>query len=157
MRDLSTRVACVVSFIAIASSSLPVQADSESPCRVVITSPREQALVARRAEVRGIADIPAGAVLWVLAHRGDLTEHWWPQGAATVDGNGGWTVSTEFGRARDTKHAFVVAAVPVNDDTHRGFLDWLANASKRDYPPVPFPRSVAGCAPVTIQVQKAAH
>jgi hypothetical protein len=128
----------------------PVAAAQSAPteCRVEITAPPENAKVGPIESVSGTALIPPGTRLWILAHRQDLGDVWWPQGngaAQLAEGNR-WQIGVFFGEPRDVGARFEVVARVVGPEAHRILQRWVENALKTgQYPPIAMPPSAEGC------------
>ena len=90
--------------------------------------------------VSGTATIPAGAHLWVLAHRRDLAG-WWPQAAGPVSiANGRWSVTVQYGEPRDSGHVFEIAAAVVTQEVSERWQEWVRSVQETGkYPPVRLP------------------
>jgi len=112
----------------------------KTECAVQILSPSPGEHVAQTGAVHGRARFPAGAYLWVLAHRKDVNG-WWPQGdgpVAVVDGS--WTVQVNYGDSRDAGFRFEIAAVIVTRAVHERWLEWVQNVKTTGlFPPVQLP------------------
>jgi hypothetical protein len=129
-------------------------------CQVKVVTPQAGDKVGAEGRVRGTAKIPNGTYLWVLDHMKDLTEEWWPQGGRPASINsqtGEWVIIAAYGRARDVKEDFEVAAVVVDGNTNTTLRDWFKDAKAKDYPPIEFPNSIDGCPPIKITVRKTSH
>jgi hypothetical protein len=129
------------------------------PCAVTITAPKPGDQVTGEGEVRGIARVPNGTYLWVLAHPKAYAAEWWPQGGrpALIEPEGGWVIVTAYGRPRDVGKPFEVAVAVVDAGTNSTLLDWVKTAKEREYPPIAFPPTAEGCVPVKVTVTKTAH
>lgn len=107
---------------------------------VHILSPSRGERVAQTGVVHGRATLPAGAYLWVLAHRKDVNG-WWPQGdgpVAIVDDS--WTVQVNYGDSQDAGFQFEIAAVAVTPPVHQRWLEWVQNVKTTGlFPPVQLP------------------
>jgi hypothetical protein len=157
MRNRAWSSAAVVAIALLAGTQAAAASDRQ--CEVTITTPQPGDQVGKDGRVRGTAEIPDGAYLWVLAHMKDLAAEWWPQGnrPAVVESDGKWVIIAAYGRAEDVSAEFEVAAVVVNANTNARLLDWAKTAKDEGYPPIAFPDAVDGCVPVKVSVKKTAH
>lgn len=139
----------------------PVTTAAQAPsCRVEITTPKAGDQVGHQGRVRGAATIPPGTHLWVMAHMKDLALEWWPQAGreAVIEPDGSWVIIAGYGVADDVGEAFEVAAVVVDENTHRRLQEWAATSKKtKEYPPIDFPTPVDECVPVKVEVAKVSH
>ena len=112
----------------------------KTECVVQILSPCRGEYVAHTGVVHGRATLPAGAYLWVLAHRKDVNG-WWPQAdgpVAIVDDS--WTVQVNYGDSQDSGFQFEIAAVVVTQAMHERWLEWVHNVKTTGlFPPVQLP------------------
>lgn len=148
---------CVAVTVVLVSVNLSI-GTSLSPaqeCSIEIRSPRQGDQIGRQGMVRGKAAIPEDAYLWVLVHIIGL-RGWWPQGggsAELIDDE--WEVLAFYGQARDVGNDFDIAVAVVDTDTNSRLEKWVENGNP--WPPIPFPNTVSGCAPVRFRVVKTSH
>lgn len=107
---------------------------------VQILSPRRGEQVGHAGVVQGRATVPAGAYLWVLAHRKDVNG-WWPQGDGAVPvANGCWSAQVNYGGPQDAGFQFEIAAVVVTQAVHESWLGWVQSVKNTGlFPPVQLP------------------
>src|ERR1017187_2307574 len=130
---------------------------STGACKVTVSTPRPEDNVGSVGEVRGAALIPGGTYLWVLSHPRGLAEKWWPQGTESTSiyqKPGEWATIARYGAAKDMNQEFEIAVVVVDGDTNARLREWLRVADSANYPPIPFPRTVEGCPPVRVTVNR---
>lgn len=108
------------------------QADQNDLISVEISDPvRDGIAVASVMVVKGRANIPANSHLWVLAHRSDLKDVWWPQGEGKINSKTGlWEVSVTFGNATDVGREFEVSVIVVNNTDHESLLRYREEAMR---------------------------
>jgi len=124
-------------------------------CDVRVTSPSEGDSVGPDGSVGGIARVPNGTYLWVLAHRKNINA-WWPQGNGPADidpKTGHFDVFVTYGQDRD-HGAFEVAVAMVGPEVNEVLTKWFDTAQARGYPPMRFPNTFGGCPVVRITVIK---
>ena len=124
--------------------------------RIRIDVPGSGSAVGDQILVRGRADLPPNASLWVFARRADLSG-WWPQGGdAAVVSDGRWEQTCKLGEKDDAGHAFDIAALALDERKHRIMLRWFvesARLSRSD--PVSLPEPIAGSPITRIRVVRA--
>ncbi len=144
-----------VPLLAFASGSVSAQ---QNKPRVDVTDPEEDGFeVYRTMTVKGVADIPSGHFLWVLARRVDFDGLWWPQSEGKIDpGDNTWKVAVNFGGAQDIGWEFDVATIVVAEREHILLKNYRKEAMKTgDFRPIEMPR--VGAAPVYRVVKKIGH
>jgi Methyltransferase domain len=131
------------------------QAHAQSRCSIEILSPHTAQRVAEIGIVKGRANVPDGAYLWVLVHRTDI-DGWWPQGDGPVPVAAEfWTVPVHYGGPEDVGFRFEVAAVIVTRTVHERWLEWVqAVKDTGEFPPVKLPMPPAVLAETYRTVQK---
>ena len=79
--------------------------------------------------VRGKAVIPDKNYLWILVHRVDFIDMWYPQNAVYIDpATKEWKVTCYFGNGNDIGWDFEIAAILVDDLTHRQLTEYRIKA-----------------------------
>ena len=129
----------------------------EEQFSVKITYPNNGGKVGREIIVEGIASIPKGNYLWVLARRADFEPLWWPQREAKIDPNSNqWKAAARFGEMQDTNWEFDIGAITVNAAGHRELMDyWITAMKTGTWRPIQIPETTS--APRIIKVRKVRH
>jgi hypothetical protein len=138
----------------------PVAAAQTGSNQVKITDPpREGFKVRKGMTVKGTASIPSGHYLWVLTHRIDFEDFWWPQGEGKIDPKTGeWKVGVTFGGSQDVGWDFEIAVIVVNKEEHTKLSDYRRERMKtNDWTPEEMPSTAAGFPPVIMKVNKESH
>ena len=111
-----------------------------SDIQLSIISPASGNRVTISGQVSGTASIPAGAHLWVLIHRKDVTG-WWPQGGGPAEiAANKWTVAAAYGDPADAGQPFEIAAAVVSHAVNDLWLQWVRSVKETGLcPPVALP------------------
>jgi hypothetical protein len=125
---------------------------------VEILSPEPAAETGAEGIVSGRANIPAGTYLWLLARRKDVAG-WWPQGGMAAEiRQGDWSSPVRYGEPSDAGKEFELAAVVVDERTHRRLAQWVEQGRRTGHhPPIAFPKTVPVSAPARRTVRKVRH
>jgi len=118
-----------------------------NPCTVQIANPQSGDRVQAEANISGLArNIPAGAHVWLFAHRRGLGL-WWPQGGGAAQiRDGRWQVYVTFGQTRDSGSDFEITAAVLSDAGNADMNNWVKRAEDTgQYPGVRLPASLQGC------------
>jgi len=123
---------------------------------LVITSPLPNTECGVNVKVSGRSKIFKDKHLWVLAHRKDLKDKWWPQvGEVSVASNGSWTTSARLGETQDVDFDFEIGAVWVDSLTNTRLNDYLNHAAQTgNWTPMKFPQ---GSPVAIVTVKKVRH
>jgi hypothetical protein len=151
-----------LSFLHLSTSYLPIVAclyivavyfstGAAQECEIKITAPRNGARVGETGTVDGTAaNIPHNAFLWVLVHRADRPNQWWPQGGPiSVDRDGKWKVDVYYGTGVNAGRKLDIAPVLVTAPENDGLKKWIETAPQKGSPPTPMPNTVEGCPPAS--------
>ena len=143
--------------ILLAASVWTAGADEKSNvCSAEFTTPQTGDRVAAEGDVSGTArNLPAGAHLWIFAHRRGLGL-WWPQGggAATIQ-EGKWRIYVTYGQNRDLGSDFELVTAVLADAADSDMNNWIKRAEETgQYPGVRLPASLQGCVTKSIIVTR---
>jgi len=129
----------------------------EEQFSVKITHPHNGGKVGRETIVKGIASIPNGNYLWVLARRADFKPLWWPQREAKIDPNSNqWKVAVRFGEVQDINWEFDIGVITVNAAGHRELMNyWITAMKTGNWRPIQIPETTSP--PRIIRVRKVRH
>jgi hypothetical protein len=142
------------------ATTAAAQADSSSPCRVTIDTPRSGEKLGPEVLITGTATIPRGrAFLYGFVHRLGVAL-WWPTGggAATIDReHGSFSTLATLGVARDVGAEFEMVVQAVDASEHARLEQWFKQAEATgSYPGIPLPPFAQGCGePPRVNVTKA--
>jgi tetratricopeptide (TPR) repeat protein len=133
-------------------------AHDPEPFYVKIEEPaRDGTEVGKEMNVKGMASIPKGSHLWVLARPIDLGDVWWPQGEATIDPNTHeWEIAVTFGVQADISREFEIAVIIVTEENHVVLQNYRKEAMRTGtWNPIKAPPSLY--APYIRKVKKVSH
>jgi hypothetical protein len=124
---------------------------------VKIKSPAHKSRAGQKVSVKGIAYMPGGLHLWVIARHKDFKPLWWPQREAEVDPTTGeWDSLAFLGGPQDIGSEFDIGAIVVNEESHAKLRDyWLKAMRNGDWQPIEIPETII--APELIRVTKRSH
>jgi len=94
------------------------------PKKVKIIFPQNGEKVGSKIIVNGKSKISAGSHLWVLIHRKDLTDQWWPQNKPIIDPDGNWKSICSIGEARDVGYDFEIAVASFDKNEEKQILEY---------------------------------
>lgn len=138
-----------------ASDSLLAAIERHYCAELTITSPTDSSEHGEMVRVRGNSRIISGKFLWVLAHRTDLGNEWWPQvSAIKPDSRGNWSRDTRIGEKQDIGSYFEIKAIWVDSLAHRelnGRIDIYRTEQR--YPGIALPEG----SPSTSVIVKRSH
>ena len=131
-----------------------------SACKVTASDPRFRGNVGGAGEVKGVAIIPRGTYLWVLLHPKRPAEKWLLQeteSTSIYDQPSEWTAIARYGADSDMNQEFEIVVVVVDADMSARLRYGLRVADSADYAPITLPRTVEGCPPVRVTVNRTSH
>jgi hypothetical protein len=134
-----------------------IYAQNQEQSVIEITDPVGGSSVGRETIVKGIAHLPRGHYLWVLARRSDFRPLWYPQREAEVDPTTHkWSATANFGEQRDVGQTFDIGVVSVNEEGHTLLKDyWIKAMRTGDWKPIEIPPTSSP--PQTLRVRKVRH
>lgn len=159
---LAKRQALLLTLLILAAPTFQAQQINltTNPCVVEIHTPVNGDRVNKSVSVKGRANLPPEAYLWLLVQMdGFDADSWWPQpGPVRIDKDGTWKAVAFFGGEQDIGNNFVVAVVAVDDQRNGEMKRWLNTAQQRDYPPRNFPEHLSPCSSIPkVAVEKRGH
>jgi hypothetical protein len=131
---------------------------SEPQIEVEITDPEKDGMqVGKEMDVKGTASVPSGKYLWVLIHREDFEDVWWPQNEAKINPETNqWKAHVVFGVPGDVGYVFEIAAIVVSNEEHLKLKNYRKEAMlSGDWRPISMPPTLT--APTIRRVNKASH
>ena len=132
------------------------QEKNNTTCSVNFTTPQSGDRVAGEGDASGLAkDLPAGAHVWIFAHRRGLGL-WWPQGAGAAKvREGKWRAYVTYGQNRDLGSDFELTTAALSDADDADMNNWIKRAEDTgQYPGIRLPASLQGCMTNTIIVTR---
>lgn len=124
--------------------------------KVKILSPKPGEEVGSRLIVEGNSKISDGSNIWVLVHRKDLSDQWWPQKQPRVYENGNWKTVAYIGARRDVEYEFEIAVATFDKEAEKEILEYHKIGKELDeWLPIKFPKTTSNIDIVT--VNKTSH
>ena len=119
--------------------------------KVSIVSPQNSEEVKSYVVVKGTVQITDNSFVWVLAHRKDLTNEWWPQDEPKISG-GQWTAFVNIGIKKDIGHDFEIAVATFGQEVKKTIDEYFEVGEKFDrWPPMPFPSTTSNVDIITVK------
>jgi hypothetical protein len=116
---------------------------AQGPNRVRVVSPKQGEEVGSAGTVQGTSEINDDSHVWVLTHRRDLTNQWWPQDKPGVSENE-WFTNVYYGQPVDKGYDFEIAVATFKGEEEKKILKYHEIGKKfGKYLPIPFPKATS--------------